>query len=185
MAATSSFNLIFGPRQDPASTYAAVIPKFIECALRSERPPIYGDGKQSRDFTFIANVVEGNLKACTAEGVAGEVFNIACGGRFDLLTLVAEINSILGTNVEPELLPTRKGDVRDSQADIGKARAMLGYTAGVSFREGLERTIDWYRGGPDVAGLAHSATRFARMADRGIDGAPDRVILMMCSGVEP
>ncbi len=136
---------IFGPRQDPASTYAAVIPKFIQCARRGERPPIFGDGKQSRDFTFIANVIEANLKACTAKGVAGEVFNIACGEHFNLLHLVREINAILGTDVEPEHHPTRTGDVRDSLADITKAREMLGYTAAVSFREGLERTIEWHK----------------------------------------
>ncbi|MFC1612172.1 NAD-dependent epimerase/dehydratase family protein, partial [Myxococcota bacterium] len=104
---------IFGPRQDPSSHYAAVIPKFIECALQRQPPPVFGDGKQSRDFTHVENAVEANLKACTAPDVAGETFNVACGQSYDLLTLVHEINDILGTDVHPEHLPPRRGDVRD------------------------------------------------------------------------
>jgi UDP-glucose 4-epimerase len=136
---------VFGPRQDPNSQYAAVIPKFIQCALRNEPPPVHGDGKQSRDFTFIDNVIEANLKACIAEGAAGEVFNAACGDRFTLLDLVDGINAVLGTHVTPTHLPARAGDVRDSQADIAKARRALGYTASVSFMDGLRHTITWYR----------------------------------------
>ncbi len=136
---------VFGPRQDPESQYAAVIPKFIQCALAGESPPVHGDGKQTRDFTFIGNVIEANLAACAAEKVAGEVFNIACGERVDLLTLIDRINAIIGSKVEPNYLPARVGDVRDSFADVSKAKRMLGYTAGISLDEGLGRTVDWYR----------------------------------------
>ncbi len=130
---------VFGPRQDPKSQYAAVIPKFIECAQRGEASPIFGDGKQTRDFTFIGNVIEANLKACTAEGVGGEVFNIACGERVSLLDLVDEINAIVGTGVEPELRPARAGDIRDSYADISKANEMLGYLTQRTDEQGEHR----------------------------------------------
>jgi nucleoside-diphosphate-sugar epimerase len=132
---------IFGPRQDPENQYAAVIPKFSQCALRGEAPPIFGDGLQSRDFTYVGNAVDANLLACTAPNVSGELMNIACGTRFSLLELVQAINSILGTHVSPKLHPARPGDVRDSQADITKARTLLGYHAAIDFHEGLRRTI--------------------------------------------
>ena len=135
---------IFGPRQDPASTYAAVVPKFVTCALSGEPAPVFGDGRQSRDFTFVGNVVEANLKACTAPDVAGEVFNVACGRSYSLLDLIAAINDVLGTTMAPRFAPDRPGDVRDSLADISKARLLLGYGATIDFADGLRRTIRWY-----------------------------------------
>ncbi|MBI5508182.1 MAG: SDR family oxidoreductase [Deltaproteobacteria bacterium] len=136
---------VFGPRQDPESQYAAVVPKFILAALKGESPPVFGDGMQSRDFTFVGNVVEANLKACSAAGVAGEMFNVACGERHSLLDLLAMINEAAGSNVTPRFFPARPGDVKDSLADISKARKMLGYTAGVSVKDGLQRTLAWYK----------------------------------------
>ena len=136
---------VFGPNQDPTSQYAAVIPKFVTAMLRGERPVIYGDGLQSRDFTYVTNVVRANLLAAEAEGVAGEVFNIACGKRYNLLELVAVINRILGTNLTPIHTAPRPGDVRHSQADISKAERMLGYRVEVEFEEGLKRIVKWYK----------------------------------------
>jgi UDP-glucose 4-epimerase len=132
---------VFGPRQDPTSQYSAVIPKFITAMKQGERPVIFGDGLQSRDFTFVENNIEANLLACTVPGVAGEVFNIACGERFTLLELVTAINDILGTHIEPVFEASRPGDVKHSLASIGKAQALLGYRTKVSFREGLERVV--------------------------------------------
>jgi UDP-glucose 4-epimerase len=132
---------VFGPNQDPTSQYSAVIPKFIKMIKEGRRPVIYGDGTQSRDFTFVSNNVEANLLACTAPDVAGEVFNIACGERYTLLDLVHTINEILGTRVEPLFEPPRPGDVKHSLADIEKAKRMLGFEVKVKFREGLEKTI--------------------------------------------
>lgn len=137
---------VFGPRQDPESTYAAVIPRFVKALLSGQPPEIYGDGKQTRDFTYIDNVVEANLLACTAARAPGEVFNIACGESVSLLQLVDELNRALGTRITPKFSPGRAGDVRDSLADIGKARALLAYQGAVSVRTGLGRAIDWYRG---------------------------------------
>lgn len=136
---------IFGPRQDPASPYAAVIPKFINAMLKGEKPVIYGDGNQSRDFTYIANVVAANLAALDAEEVSGEVFNIACGARYRVLDLVAALNEILGKGILPTHADPRPGDVRHSQADISKARRALGYTVAVDFLEGLRRTVAWHK----------------------------------------
>lgn len=132
---------VFGPNQDPTSQYSAVIPKFIKMIKEGRRPVIYGDGTQSRDFTYVSNNVEANLLACTAPDVAGEVFNIACGERYTLLDLVHTINEILGTRVEPLFEPPRPGDVKHSLADIEKAKRMLGFEVKVKFREGLEKTI--------------------------------------------
>jgi UDP-glucose 4-epimerase len=137
---------VFGPHQDPASEYSAVIPRFITRCLAGESPIIYGDGGQSRDFTYVENNVEANLLASRADGVSGEVFNIACGHSYSLLDLLSAINTILGTNVEPEFAAGRKGDVRHSLADISKAQKMLGYEVKVGFEEGLRRTVEWYRG---------------------------------------
>ncbi|MCK5690551.1 NAD-dependent epimerase/dehydratase family protein [Myxococcota bacterium] len=134
---------VFGPRQDPKSTYAAVIPKFIQLIAAGKSPTINGDGKQSRDFTFIANVVEANIKACTAPDAGGRVFNIGLGERTTLLNLVAEINKILGKDVQPTFGDPAPGDVRDSLADINAAREILGYTASVSLAEGLQKTAEW------------------------------------------
>jgi UDP-glucose 4-epimerase len=136
---------VFGPRQDPTSQYAAVIPKFVTAMLRGEQPVIYGDGEQSRDFSYVTNVVQANLLAATAPGVGGQVFNIACGQRYNLLELVATINRILGTDIAPVHTAPRVGDVRHSLADIARAREMLGYQVEVEFEEGLRRLIAWCR----------------------------------------
>jgi len=137
---------VFGPRQDPASQYSAVIPLFITALLQGEAPTIYGDGRQSRDFTYVANVVQANLLAAVAPREAvGRVFNIACGQRFTLLDLVAALRDILDIDVEPIHAAPRPGDVRHSLADISAAQETLGYNPTVSFHEGLRRTVAWYR----------------------------------------
>jgi nucleoside-diphosphate-sugar epimerase len=136
---------IFGPRQDPKSQYAAVIPNFVTAALHGRAATIYGDGETSRDFCFIENAVEANLLACTAEGAAGQVFNIACGESTSLLQTVDIIARIVGKKIAPNHEPPRTGDIKFSLADIGKARKILGYTGRVKFAEGLERTIAWYQ----------------------------------------
>jgi UDP-glucose 4-epimerase len=136
---------VFGPRQDPHSLYSAVISRFVEAALRGTRPIVYGDGEQSRDFTYVDNVVEANLLACQAEGVGGMVFNIGTGGRHTLNDLLAALSAIVGRKLEPECAAARLGDVRHSQAEIEKARRSLGFEPAVSFQEGLERTVDWFR----------------------------------------
>jgi UDP-glucose 4-epimerase len=136
---------VFGPRQDPKSEYAAVIPKFITQMLAGRRPTIFGDGKQSRDFTYIDNVVYGNLLAADAPAAIGRTINVACGESYDLLELVAGINRTLGTDIKPVFEPPRAGDVRDSLADISLAHELLGYEPTVDFDEGLRRTIDYYR----------------------------------------
>jgi UDP-glucose 4-epimerase len=136
---------IFGARQDPESEYAAVIPRFIRSLLEGRPPVIYGDGLQSRDFTHVENVVEANLLASEAEGVAGRAFNIACGGRYSLLDLLDRISRIIGSDVEPIHEAARAGDVRDSQASIEAARAALGYNVKVDFDEGIRRAVKWYQ----------------------------------------
>jgi UDP-glucose 4-epimerase len=136
---------VFGPRQDPNSQYAAVIPKFITQMLAGERPTIFGDGKQSRDFTYIDNIIHGNLLAADAPNVAGRTINVACGESFDLLQLVDGINKALGTDIKPKFEPARAGDVRDSLADISLARKLLKYEPTIGFEEGLKRTVDYYR----------------------------------------
>jgi len=138
---------VFGPNQDPSSPYSAVIPLFITAALDGRRPTIYGDGCQSRDFSYVANVVHANLLAAEAPARAvGQVFNVACGESVDLLTLLEEIQRIVGITVEPHFVPPRPGDVRHSLADLTAAHDLLGYAPIVGFEEGLERTIEWYRG---------------------------------------
>jgi UDP-glucose 4-epimerase len=137
---------VFGPRQDPGSPYSAVIPLFITAILSGQRPVIYGDGLQSRDFTFVGNVVEGNLLAADAPGVSGRVFNVAMGGSINLLCLLASINRLLGTDVQPIHADPRPGDIRESMADITMARRDLGYEPRVAFDEGLARSIEYYRG---------------------------------------
>ena len=141
---TRYFN-VFGPRQDPGSPYSGVISVFSAALLEGRRPVIYGDGEQTRDFTFVANVVDGVLRACQAPSAAGEVMNIACGGRISLNELVAVMNRIIGTNLRPIYKPEREGDVRDSQADLDKARSLVGYTPLVPLEEGLRRTLEWFR----------------------------------------
>ena len=136
---------IFGPRQDPESQYAAVIPRFVTALQTGEQPVIYGDGMQSRDFTYVENVVEANLLASEAENVAGGVFNIACGGRFTLLELLNKLKQIIGSDIDPIHEPARAGDVRDSQAGIEAAAEALGYGVKVDFDEGLRRTVEWFQ----------------------------------------
>jgi len=136
---------VFGPRQDPDSQYAAVIPLFVSALLRSEAPTINGDGEQSRDFTFVVNAVEANLRACAATDAAGRVFNIACGEQTTLNALYERLQQLLGCVIPAVHGPPRAGDVRHSLADISLAREVLGYTGGVQFAEGLERSVSWYR----------------------------------------
>ncbi|MGA9770558.1 MAG: SDR family oxidoreductase [Blastocatellia bacterium] len=137
---------IFGPRQDPESQYAAVIPRFVMALLEGRQPVIYGDGGQSRDFTYVENVVEANLLASEADGAAGRAFNVACGGRYSLLDLLGKMKEILGSDIEPIHEAARAGDVRDSQASIEAAARTLGYRVTVEFDEGLRRTVSWYQG---------------------------------------
>jgi UDP-N-acetylglucosamine 4-epimerase len=136
---------VFGMRQDPESQYAAVIPRFIKALVEDSRPVIYGDGKQSRDFTFVADVVKASLLACDAPAeAAGKAFNIACNRRFTLLELLAELRDILGKNIEPVFDEARQGDIRHSMADIALAKTYLGFEPEVSFREGLKKTVSWF-----------------------------------------
>lgn len=141
---------VFGPRQDPTSEYSAVIPRFITAILSGDRPTIYGDGLQSRDFTYVANVVHGNLLAADAPGVSGQVMNLAAGRSTTLLDLITMLNRQLGTDVSPIHAPARAGDVRESLADITRARKLLGYEPLVDFEQGLSESIEYYR---SVAGV--------------------------------
>jgi len=136
---------VFGPRQDPNSQYSAVIPLFITAMLAGRQPVIYGDGHQSRDFSFVANVVHANLLAADAPNVAGRTINAADGRSIDLLTLLAVLNRQLGLDVKPNFAPARQGDVRESQADITLARRLLDYEPQVDFEDGIKRSIDYYR----------------------------------------
>ncbi|MBN2128940.1 MAG: SDR family oxidoreductase [Sedimentisphaerales bacterium] len=136
---------VFGPYQDPTSQYAAAIPAFVTAILKDEPPTIYGDGEQSRDFTYIDNVVEANLRAARAEKTQGEVVNIACGEAITVNAIIALINELLGKNVKPIYEPPRAGDVKHSLADITAARKLIGFEPVVPFRQGLEKAIDWYR----------------------------------------
>jgi UDP-N-acetylglucosamine 4-epimerase len=136
---------IFGPRQDPKSQYAAVIPNFVNAALQGRPATIYGDGETSRDFCYIDNAVEANILACTAPGAAGHVFNVACGQSTSLLQVIDVIAGIVGKRIPPVHAPARTGDIKHSLADISKAQKILGYTGKIKFAEGIERTIAWYR----------------------------------------
>jgi UDP-N-acetylglucosamine/UDP-N-acetyl-alpha-D-glucosaminouronate 4-epimerase len=136
---------IFGPGQDPNSAYAAVVPRFVTAALRGETPTVHGDGHQSRDFTYIDNVVVANLLAAERPSIAGLTCNIGCGGRFDLLELLDAIASEIGRPIEPAFAPQRPGDVPHSQADISLARERLGYEPRIDFRDGIRRTVAWFR----------------------------------------
>jgi UDP-N-acetylglucosamine/UDP-N-acetyl-alpha-D-glucosaminouronate 4-epimerase len=136
---------VFGPRQDPSSPYSGVISLFSTALLEGRQPVIYGDGEQTRDFTYVANVVDGVLRACDAPKASGEVINVATGGRISLNALLEAMNRIVGTRLEPIYKEARAGDVRDSQADITKATALLGYEPTVSLEEGLQRTLEWCR----------------------------------------
>lgn len=137
---------VFGRRQDPNGAYAAVIPKFLKQLLNDEAPTINGDGKQSRDFTYIDNVIQANLKACLApSSAAGEAFNIAYGGREYLIDIYHDLTAALGKNIDPKFGPDRKGDIKHSNADISKARRLLGYEPEYSFEDGIKLAIDWYK----------------------------------------
>src|SRR5262245_35990177 len=136
---------VFGPRQDATSQYSGVLALFIPAVLQDRRPKIYGDGLQSRDFTYVQNVAEANLLACTAPGVGGQVFNIACGDRITLNSMLQQINKITGKDIAPIYAEPRHGDIKHSQAEVTRAREHLGYEPTVTFEEGLRRTIDWYR----------------------------------------
>jgi len=136
---------VFGPNQDPNSQYSAVIPKFIQLLMMNEQPLIYGDGKQSRDFTFVNNVVQANLKACNSENASGHVFNIACGESYDLIEMTDFMKKELQTEIEIKFTSERKGDVKHSRADITKAKEILDYKPEVTFFQGLKRLIDLMR----------------------------------------
>ena len=136
---------VFGPGQDPASEYAAAVPRFITAALRGDRPTVYGDGRQSRDFTYVTNVVSANLLAATASDAPGRTLNIGCGVEYSILDLLAAIGRELRMNVEPTFQPQQPGDVRRSLADISLARRYLGYEVSVPFEEGVARTVAAYR----------------------------------------
>ncbi len=136
---------IFGPRQDPDSAYTGVLSIFISAYLRGQTPTIFGDGEQSRDFTFVENAVDATLRACTAPDAAGKVLNVGTGERHTLNKIIARLNEIFSRQVTPKYGPVREGDVRESHADITLARQVLGYEPRVRFEEGLKRTVDWYR----------------------------------------
>jgi nucleoside-diphosphate-sugar epimerase len=136
---------VFGPRQDPSSPYSGVISVFAAALLDGRSPTIYGDGEQTRDFTYVADVVDGVLRACDAPGASGQIINVAAGGRISLNLLFETMKALVGSDVTPVYAEAREGDVRDSQADITKARRILGFEPRVSLEEGLRRTVDWYR----------------------------------------
>jgi nucleoside-diphosphate-sugar epimerase len=141
---------VFGPRQDPSSPYSGVISVFATALLERRSPTIFGDGEQTRDFTYVTNVVDGVLRACDAPGASGQIINVATGGRISLNTLFDTMRRLVGVDLEPVYVAPRVGDVRDSQADITRAREILGYAPIVSFEDGLRATVDWYR----AAGVA-------------------------------
>jgi len=136
---------IFGPRQDPSSPYSGVLAKFCTAFLEDTQPIVFGDGEQTRDFTFVENAVQANLLACEASNVSGKVFNVGVGGRVSLNDVLRELGRITGKTLEAKYDPPRDGDIRDSQADITEAREFLGYGPQVTFEEGLARTFEWYR----------------------------------------
>jgi len=139
---------VFGPRQDPNSPYSAVIPLFITAMLAGRPPTVHGDGLQSRDFTYVSNVVHANLLAAEAPAAAGRLYNVATGRRANLLELIRTLNELLGTEIKPVHTDPRPGDVRHSQADISRAEKELGYSVQVELREGLRRTLEFYRSNP-------------------------------------
>jgi UDP-glucose 4-epimerase len=141
---TRYFN-VFGPRQDPGSPYSGVISLFIKALSEGTRPVIYGDGGQTRDFTYVTNVVDGVIRAAETPGVGGHVFNVATSSRISLNELLSTLKKIFGSNVEPIFKEARQGDVRDSQADISKAEKMLGYRPTVGLEEGLRHTVEWFK----------------------------------------
>ncbi|MFA6355646.1 MAG: SDR family oxidoreductase [Candidatus Omnitrophota bacterium] len=135
---------VFGPRQSLESEYAVVIPKFISCILKGEQPPVHGDGKQSRDFTYVDNVVDANLTAALREGVSGEVFNVACGKAYSLLDLIKVLNEIIGKDIKPRFEPERAGDVKHTLSDISKMKKMLKLDPKVDFVLGLRKTVEYF-----------------------------------------
>ncbi len=136
---------VFGPRQSLDNQYAVVVPKFILCLLKGESPPVYGDGQQSRDFTYVENVVTGTILASQTPGISGEVLNIALGEEHSVLELLQELNQILGLSIHPTFLPPRPGDVRRTQADASKAQRLLKWKGTIGFADGVRRTVDWFR----------------------------------------
>jgi len=136
---------VFGPNQDPASQYAAAIPAFVTAILNDKPPTVFGDGEQSRDFTYVRNVVEANLLAARVEHTAGEVINIACGQAVTVNAVIEMVNELVGRQIEPEYAEPRPGDIKHSLADISKAREFIGYEPRISFKEGLSHAIEWYR----------------------------------------
>jgi len=136
---------IFGPRQDPSSPYSGVLAKFCTAFLEDTQPLVFGDGGQTRDFTYVENAVQANLLACEAPNVSGKVFNVGVGGRVSLNDVLRELGKITGKTLEAKYDPPRDGDIRDSQADISRAREFLGYEPQVTFEDGLARTFEWYR----------------------------------------
>lgn len=145
---TTRFFNVFGPRQQPGSPYSGVISLFIEAIIDGRVPTIYGDGLQTRDFTFVSDVVSGVLRSCEAPNVAGEIINVAAGRRVSLLELLDALQEIAGRPVAPAFAEARQGDVRDSQADITKAHRLLDFTVQMPFRDGLEQTVDWFKSHP-------------------------------------
>jgi len=136
---------VFGPRQSLDNQYAVVIPKFITSILRNESPPVHGDGMQERDFTFVDNVVEANIKAANTKGISGEIFNVACGSSNSILGIISAVNKILSKEIKPVFEPTRKGDVKKTLADITKLKTKLGIKDFIQFEEGLKKTIEWFK----------------------------------------
>ena len=136
---------VFGPRQSLESQYAVVIPKFIVCILNNEHPPIHGDGLQSRDFTYVSNVVDANLLSAIKKEASGEVVNVAIGETYNLLQLVENLNKLIGKDIKPTFTPPRPGDVKYTWADISKAKKLLGFSPRVNFLEGLKKTVEWYQ----------------------------------------
>jgi len=136
---------VFGPRQSLENEYAVVVPKFITCMLKDEPPPIHGDGKQTRDFTYVANVVQANIKSATTPGIKYEILNIACGKAYTVLDIVKYVNKILGKNILPAFGPIRAGDAKHTLADISKAKKLIGFKPEIGFEEGLKKTINYFK----------------------------------------
>jgi nucleoside-diphosphate-sugar epimerase len=136
---------VFGPRQSLENEYAVVIPKFVTCILKDEQPPIHGDGKQTRDFTYVANVVQANIKSAVTPGIKCEVFNVACGKAYSVLDIVKYVNRILGKDVKPKFGPIRTGDAKHTLADISKIKKLIGFKPETGFEDGLKKTIEYFK----------------------------------------
>jgi nucleoside-diphosphate-sugar epimerase len=137
---------VFGPRQSLENEYAVVVPKFITCILKDEQPPIHGDGKQTRDFTYVANVVQANIKSAVTPGIKCEIFNIACGKAYSVLDIVKLVNKILGKDIKPKFGPVRAGDAKHTLADISKAKKLIGFNPDIGFEEGLKKAVEYFKG---------------------------------------